>query len=225
MARLELDNANARLRRIEETLSQASITAAASGVVMRPGKRAAGGEAAGSAGTGEKLKRGTSVKQGELLLTIGDLEGLTVVGRVDEVDVTRLRPGQAATIAGDAFPGIELSGTVVRVSSQAVPGAEGQGAPLFEVAAAVESLTGEQRRALRLGMSATLEVVVYEKDDALLVPIDAVEVDGESRRLRVRDRATGEVRLVEVRTGITTLDSVEIVDGIAAGDTIVLAGR
>ena len=225
VARLELDNANARLKSIEETLSRASVTAAATGVVMRPGKGTAGGEAAGSAGAAENLKRGASVKQGELLLTIGDLQGVTVVGRVDEVDVTRLRPGQAATIAGDAFPGIELRGTVVRVSSQAVPRADGHGVPLFEVAAAVESLTGEQRRALRLGMSATLEVVVYEKDDALLVPIGAVEVDGDSRRLRVRDRATGEVRLVEVRTGITTLDSVEIVDGIAAGDTIVLAGR
>ena len=225
VARLEMGNADARLKSIEETLSQASITASAAGVVMRPGKRVAGGEAADTAGGHVELKRGASVKQGELLLTIGDLRGLTVVGRVDEIDVTRLRPGQAATIAGDAFPGIELRGTVVRVSSQAVPRADGHGAPLFEVAAAVESLTGEQRRALRLGMSAVLEVVVYEKDDALLVPINAVEVDGESHHLRVRDRATGEVRLVEVRTGITTLDAVEIVDGITGGDTIVHAGR
>ena len=192
---------------------------------MRSQKSGAGGEAAGSAGTGNELKRGASVNQGDLLLTIGDLQGLTIVGRVDEVDVTRLRPGQAATIAGDAFPGIELRGTVVRVSSQAVPRGDGHGVPLFEVAAAVESLTEEQRRVLRLGMSATLEVVVYENDHALLVPIDAVEVDGNARRLLVRDRATGEVRLVEVRTGITTLSSVEIVDGIAAGDTIVLAGQ
>ena len=225
VARLELNNANARLKSIEETLSGASITATASGVVMRPRKRAAGGETVSSAGPGEELKRGTSVQQGDLLLTIGDLQGLTVVGRVDEVDVVRLRPGQAATIAGDAFPGIELQGTVVRVSSQAIASIDGRGASLFEVTAAVESLTGEQHRALRIGMSATLKVVVYEKDDALLVPVDAVEVDGDSHRLRVRDRATGEIRFAEVRTGLTTLDSVEIVDGIAAGDTIVLAGR
>ena len=225
VARLELDNANARLKSIEETLSQASIAAPASGVVLHLGKRGAGGEAAASTDPGEVLKPGASVKQGDLLLTIGDLQGLTIVGRVDEVDVARLSPGQTATIAGDAFPGIELRGTVVRVSSQALPSADGRGASLFEVAAAVESLTAEQRLALRLGMSATLKVVVYEKDDALLVPVDAVEVDGDSHRLRVRDRATGEVRLVEVRTGLTTLDSVEIVDGIAAGDTIVLAGR
>ena len=222
VARQELDNANARLKSIEETLSQASVTATASGVVMHPGRRVTGGEAAGSAGAGEELKRGASVDQGDLLLTIGDLEGLTIVGRVDEVNVTRLRLGQAVTIVGDAFPGIELRGTVVRISSQAVSSADERGAPFFEVAAAVESLTGEQRRALRLGMSATFEVVVYEKDDALLVPVEAVEVGGDSPRLRVRDRATGEVRLVEVTTGITTLDSVEIVDGIAAGDVIVL---
>ena len=225
VARLELDNANARLQTIEDTLSLASVTATASGVVMHPARRVAGGEAAGSADAGKDLKPGAKVEQGERLLTIGDLEGLTIVGHVDEVDVTRLRPGQAATVAGDAFPDIELQGAVVRISSQAVLSADGRAVPLFEVAAAVESLTVEQRRALRLGMSATLEVVVYEKDDALLVPIDAVEVGGGSPRLRVRDRATGEVRLVEVATGITTPDSVEIVDGIAAGDVIVLGRR
>ncbi len=225
VARLELDNANARLKDIEKTLSRATVTATASGVVMRPDRNAAGGKAGGSADAGKELKPGTSVEQGDRLLTIGDLQGLTIVGHVDEVDVVRLRPGQAATVAGDAFPGIELRGAVVRVSSQGVLSADGRGAPLFEVAAAVESLTGEQRRALRLGMSATLEVVVYEKDDALLVPIDAVETGGDVPRLRVRDRDTGEVRIVEVATGVTTLDSVEIVDGIAAGDVIVLGRR
>ena len=225
VAQLELDNANARLKGVEETLSRASVTAPASGVVMHPETRVADGEAAGSADAGGELKRGASVERGERLLTLGDLQGLSITGHVDEVDVTRLRPGQAATIVGDAFQRVELRGRVVRVSSQAVLRGEGHGTPLFEVAAAVESLTGEQRRALRLGMSATLEVVVYEKDDALLVPIDAVETGGDSSRVRVRDRATGAVRLVEVTTGITTLDSVEIVDGITAGDEIVLARR
>ena len=139
--------------------------------------------------------------------------------------MTRIRPGQAATIAGDAFPGVELQGTVTHVSSQAVASEDRSRPPLFEFAVAADSLTAEQRRALRLGMSATLEVTVYEKADALLVPIDAVQTGDGRPRLRVRDRGTGEVRLVEVTTGITTLDSVEIIDGIAAGDEILAPAR
>ena len=223
VARLVFDNASARLKGIEETLRKSAVTASASGVVMR--SRREGGRTTGSGEAGEELKRGASVEQGDRLLTIGDFQGLTVVGHVDEVDVTRLRPGQAARITGDAFPGVELRGEVVRVSSQATVGADRRRTPLFEVAAAVKSLTEEERRPLRLGMSATLEVVIYEKDDALLVPIGAVKTGAGPPRLRVRDRASGETRVVEVTTGITTLDSVEIVDGIAAGNEILLDRR
>ena len=221
VARLELDNARARLGRVEETLRRAAVTAPATGVVMHP--RAGGGAGPGAAE--RRLARGTSVEQGEGLLTIGDLDGFTVAGRVDEVDVARIRPGHRATVTGDAFPGVVLRGEVVRVSSQAAAGdRHGSALPSFEVAAVVEELTQAQRGLLRLGMSARMEVVVYEKADALLVPIEAVDTGGGRPRLRVRDRDSGEVRLVEVVTGTTTLDSVEIVEGLSAGDQI-LVGR
>ena len=222
VAQLELDNARARLESVEETLNGAAVTSPATGVVMHP--KAAPGQQGGPGGEGGRLSKGASVEQGDRLLTIGDLDGLTVAGYVDEVDVTRIRPGHPARITGDAFPGVVLSGEVVRVSSQAVAAGIERRLPLFEVAAVVEDLTEEQRRLLRLGMSARIEVVVYEKADALLVPIEAVDTGTGRPRLLVRDRATGAVRPVEVVAGMTTLDSVEIVEGISAGDEILVSG-
>ena len=216
VARLELENANARLDSAEDTLSRTRVTAPAAGVVMRPKGGSVGDAAQGLAG-------GKAVEAGDSLLTLGDFRGLTVLGRVDEVEVARLRPGQPVRIKGDAFPGLELRGSVVRVSSQALPDGDSRKAPFFEVVAAVDSLTAEQRRSVRLGMSATLEIQVYENQDALMVPISAVETRGGASRLQVRDRASGEVRHIEVVTGLTTLDSVEIVEGLAAGDEILVA--
>ena len=222
VAQLELDNARARLESVEETLNGAAVTSPATGVVMHP--KTAPGQRGGPGGEGGRLSKGASVEQGDRLLTIGDLDGLTVAGYVDEVDVTRIRPGHPARITGDAFPGVVLSGEVVRVSSQAVAAGDQRRLPLFEVAAVVEDLTEEQRGLLRLGMSARIEVTVYEKADALLVPIEAVDTGAGRPRLLVRDRDTGAVRPVEVVAGMTTLDSVEIVDGISAGDEILVAG-
>ena len=89
---------------------------------------------------------------------------------------------------------------------------------------AIEDLTEAQRQRVRLGMSANLEIVVYDKPDALLVPIDAVEVRaGGEAWLNVVDRETGAVRRVRVETGATTLEAVEIVRGVEAGDEVVLA--
>ena len=222
VARLELDNARARLRNLEDTIRNATVDAPVAGVVMHPG-RGAGARQAREQGL--RLTKGAPVQHGERLLTIGDLAGVAVVGKVDEVDVVAIRPGHPAMIVGDAFPGVELHGTIVRVSSQASPGDEQRKLPFFEVVAVVEALTAEQRRLVRFGMSASLEVVVYDKPDALLVPIDAVELLDARPRLRVKDKASGAVRHVDVVTGVTTADAVEIVDGIDAGDVIVIPGR
>ena len=219
VAQLELDNARAKLETLEETLRNAVVYAPAAGVVIDPKID----QAERNGDNNEKtLAKGVPVEQGERLLTIGNLDGIAVVGRVDEVDVVRIRPGHRVRVAGDAFPGITLNGEIAQVSSQAKRDRSGRGLPSFEVTAVVEALSDEQRRLLRLGMSATVEVTVYEKSDALLVPLDAVTLRDGQARLRVRDLDTGAVREVPVATGVTTVDSVEIVDGIGPGDEVVL---
>ncbi len=220
IARLELENALVRLNQLDEIIRDAVVTAPVAGVVMHPR-----GELPLAGGTRQRdqgLTTGNSVKQGELLFVIGDLDGVTVTGQVDEVDITRIRAGQGVTVTGDAFPGMVLRGKIDRVSSQAKILDDKGSLPYFEVAAVVDKLTGKQRALLRLGMSADLEITVYRKSDALLVPIDAVTGRGNRARLRVRDPETGAVRVVKVVTGVTTLNSVEIVKGIAAGDEIVV---
>ena len=172
VARLELDNARAKLEALEETLRNAVVYAPAargSSSIRKLNRR--NGVATT---TRRRLAKGMPVEQGERLLTIGNLDGIAVVGQVDEVDVVRIRPGHRVRVAGDAFPGITLNGEIAQVSSQARRDRSGRGLPSFEVTAVVEALSDEQRRLLRLGMSATVEVTVYERADALLVPLDAV---------------------------------------------------
>ena len=222
VARLELDNARAKLEHIEDILERATVTAPTDGVVLRP-KQTGLMDAPGK--KEDRLAKGASMERGDLLARIGDLEGLTVVGHVDEVDVSRIRPGHTVRILGDAFPEVVLSGEIERVSSEAVFSQSGSRLPSFEVTATVKSLTEEQRRLLRLGMTARAEVVVYEKPDALLVPIEAVQFTGKQAQVWVRARDTGEAREVEVVAGMTTVDSVEILDGISPGDEILIGGQ
>ncbi len=219
VARLELDNAAARLHEIEETLKRTAVHSPVDGVVLQaPSDR---NKTAMDAG---KVAKGRSVSEGEYLLSIGDLEGLSVRGRVDEVDIVKIRRDQLVRITGDAFPGIRLRGKIVHVSSQADSGLQGRrgGPPSFEVTAAVRGLTGEQRERLRVGMSADLQIVTHENPNALMVPIQAVRLrDGEPSVL-VMDRETGDLRKVSVVPGVTTVTAVEIVAGLEPGDEVVL---
>ena len=116
VARLELENALARLQNLEEVMRNATVYAPVAGVIMHL-ERTGGGTQGNE--RGQHLAKGASVKQGEHLVSIGDLDGFTVVGMVDEVDVATIRPGHPAKIVGDAFSGVELQGEIVRVSSQA----------------------------------------------------------------------------------------------------------
>lgn len=214
VAAIELSSAKAHLDSLEEIIRKAKVLAPVSGVAFR--SEGAGDSLAGDRG----LAEGAFVDHGQQLLTIGNLDGLTVVGQVDEVDVVKIQPGNPAIIVGDAFPDLRLVGQITRISSQ-VTKDEGS-VPSYEVIAVIETLPENQRETLRLGMSAHLEVVVYEREDALLVPFHAVQLrDGESW-VRVRDPASGQARAVRVKPGVTTLDAVEILSGIEAGSEIIV---
>ncbi len=216
VARLELDNARIQMQLMEDILQKSRVNAPVTGVILPPPQ---------SEQDGHRLVIGGETQQGALLLTVGDLEGLSVVGAVDEVDVAKVRLGQQVAINGDAFPGVELRGSIAHVSSQASQPEQGrESLPVFEVRAVIENLSAAQRQQVRLGMSAHLEVVVHDKPDALLVPVSAVQVRHGTTWLRVKDRETGAVQQIEVETGVTTLDAVEIVRGLHAGDAVMLSG-
>jgi len=215
VARLEMENAHTKMKELEEQLRLSVITAPVPGVVILPIAGAEGKE-------GKTMERGSSLQQGEIVLSIGDLTGFSVKARVDEVDVVKIKEGQKVNVSGDAFPGMKLPGKIRTVSSQSKKNSGTGGAPSFEFIVAIDDITPEQRKRILVGMSVNLEVLIYERPDALMVPISAVKTEGEKRFVLRRTgggpKAASE--RAEVRTGYTTLDSVEITGGLKAGDEI-----
>ena len=212
VVQLEARTAEDRLRTHEKRLELARIRAPIAGVVM-----AADGPRAKS------LVKGRPVGQGELMLSIADLERLSVVTSVDEVDVRKVGPGQQAWITGPGFPGLKVEGTVTRVSSRADPKRRRRNAPQFEVVVTLDRLEAEASDQLRVGMSAHVTIVVHHRPAALLVPIDAIEQGGGQAWLRVITGEGGAAARRAVELGLTTLDSVEVVKGLSPGDKVVLS--
>ncbi len=210
-ARREVENAQGRLRELGKKLELAGIGAPISGIVVA------------AAGPGNKpLARGRPVAQGELLLTIADFERLAVITSVDEVDVRKLEAGQRAWITGPGFPGLRVAGAVAHVSSQAGSRSRLRSGPQFEIVVTLDALDAAARDRLRVGMSANVTVVVHSRPAALLVPIGAVEQRAGRAWVRVVDRNGAAVESRAVELGLTTLDSVEVVRGLSAGDEVVL---
>lgn len=207
VAEIGLANARAALANIDRVLEEASVRAPVAGVVLGDGARSA-----------HRVKVGSSVEAGASLLTIGDVSGFTARGRVNEVDVRRIRTGQAVRVSGPAFPGVVLEGMVSHVSSEASRSG-GRALPSFAIAADLALPEEGSREAVRLGMSAHMRIVVYHKTDALLVPAEAVDVATDPPTVRVDD-GQGGVRSAPIRVGMTTAAAVEVLEGLAAGDRV-----
>ena len=220
-ASLEHRNLREQLQEMEAAIAGAVVLAPAAGIVTLP---PAG---AGAAEDGGPLLEGKSVTSGQLLLTIVDVETLSVAAVVDEIEIGKLRVGQPVAVTSDAVPGVELAGEIASVSWQAVGGTtSGAHAPAqFRVEAAIADVPPAVRRRLRLGMRVDMTVAVRDVPDALLVPLAAVRKARGAFELLVRDRESGAVRSVAVETGITNQGEVEIVSGLAAGDEVVVPER
>lgn len=214
-AELELANAETRLREIENDLSNSEVRAAVSGVVLLPP------ESQGGQQRRETIEAGSRVSRGQTMFGIGDLAGFLVRGQVDEIDVNQVRPGQSVTVTGDAFAGEVLTGRVASVAAQASSDqGMGRGMPNFAVSIAITDLTPEQRARLAVGMSASLAIITHAREDAVVMPPNALRDEGGTRVVRVREGTRVVSRPVTL--GISTPEGVEIRTGLSPGDVVVI---
>jgi multidrug efflux pump subunit AcrA (membrane-fusion protein) len=206
------------LSELRDQISRAKLYAPFSGIVILPNARPTAGRPAGSDGF---FDVGSTIGQSEILLALGNLEGVAVKTRADEVDIARIHHGQSVRITGDAFPGRVLQGRVDYVSSQAI--ATGV-RPYFELLVRTGRLTPEDLATVRLGMTAKLDITAYESPASLLVPLSAVRREAGGMFV-FRQNSAGAPEKTAVQLGAITLDAVEIRGGLAAGDLVATDAR
>lgn len=151
------------------------------------------------------------VTGGQPLLEIFDNRNYLTTINVDELDLPAIKHGQKAQITVNAFPNASFSGKVTDINQE---GKTNNGVSSFPVTIAFEEIGN-----IRAGMTTEATIVTAAKDDALVVPIEAVSiVDGEKSVLLVKEDGTIENKKVE--TGIYSNTMVEITAGITEGDRV-----
>jgi HlyD family secretion protein len=150
--------AKAALSTADERLRDTEIRAPIDGIVLeRPVE------------IGQIISSGTTtVTGGSLLCTVANMKEVYVVASVDETDIGRVQMNLPAYISPDAYPDKKLQGIVERIAPKSKVE---QNVTVFEVTALVDNSDG----LLKAGMNATVEVVIDQADEAILVPVRAVE--------------------------------------------------
>jgi len=144
-----------------------------------------------------------------------DVSCLYVSAPIDEVDAPQVKVGMSACVSLDAFEEKRCSGTVTRIAPYVLE--KEKQARTVEVE--VKLSDAKDLQDLLPGYSADIEVLVERKAEALRVPTEAVLENNSV--LLVSDNGV----LVErqFKAGLSNWNFVEVVSGLAEGDTIVLS--
>lgn len=208
---LELENAQSRLTDLKQQMAGAKVATAVAGILTRPPANGSG-ENPPSADPGASITRGTA------LFSIADNSSFTVTGAANEIDVNRVKVGQAVTITSDAFPGKTVGGRIVSVSAEAGTKEYSSRAPSFEVRAFFAIEDEALRQVIRIGMSARMTIETYVNESGLILPPSAIINTGSGPHIKVR--RNGKIVAVPVLLGATFPAGVEVVSGLAKGDTV-----
>ncbi len=240
-AEFSVKSAEASVSEAREQLTKTKIYAPISGTIS-----------ALNVEKGERVV-GTNMYAGTEMMVVADLDRMEVQVEVNENDIVKVALGDTALVEVDAYFQRKFKGLVTEIANSAsVAGTATDQVTNFDVkvfllhdsyADLIDSTSGNIYP-FRPGMSATVDILTETRLNVLSVPISAVTTrlvdekarpkqntedenaltaEREERKEVVFVQKSGIVNQVDVKTGIQDNSSIEIREGLQAGDEIVVA--
>jgi HlyD family secretion protein len=161
-----------------------------------------------------QVEPGQIVQPGKALLSLALAGPTQLIAQVDERFLDQLQVGQQASVLADAFVGQRFAARVLSIA----PAVDAQRGAI-ELKFALEKLPPAF---LREDMTLSVELVTARREQALTLPLSALRTqagDGAATVLVARD---GRAQAQTVRLGLRTLDAAEVLQGLSAGDLVLL---
>ena len=208
-------------QRTEDDLARTTIRSPMDGTVIQL-----------NAEQGETVVPGSTNLPGSVIMTVADMSVLLAEVEVSEVDVVNVSLGQEAEVKVDALGTEPQKGRVVEIATSGRRDPM-QGTIRFRVKVALE----DPDPALRPAMTAKVDILTATSDEAITAPIQSVvkrtlddqgeEVKGTAAKgIEESDVvyivADGEAAVLAVETGISDELYVEIIDGVADGQDVII---
>jgi macrolide-specific efflux system membrane fusion protein len=133
---------------------------------------------------------------------------LIVKAQVDETDLAKIHLGQKTSIILDAYQNMPVEGVVEHIAyeSETI-----NNVTIYKV----DILPKGSISRFRSGMSATVNFLLNEKQNALLLPVTAVKKVRGKALIFVKDKADPGYKTLEITTGVESTDKIEITSGLS----------
>ena len=193
-----------------EEANKRTVKSPIAGTVVSVGAVAGQAVGSGASGTGSLVK-------------IADISKMEVTVQVNEIDISDIKAGQAATCTFSALPGVELKGVVTSVASTSTSGGEGSfggGVVTYAVTIRID----KPGTKVKPGMTANVNIKTQDAPDVLVIPVMALEeVGGHSYVYVVVDQETYATEQREVTLGARSTTDVVVTSGLSEGEIILLS--
>lgn len=201
-----------RVARLAEQLNKCRIVAPVDGVVQY-----AGGEGNWRWG-GEPLAVGQKVYEGQMLIILPNTTQMLVSTRIHEADRHHVREDLPCEVRVPAVPGRVFTGRISKIAKFADSANRWLNPNLKEHA--TEILLDQTDAPLSPGDSAEITIFIAHLSNVLAVPVQSVFARG-SRSFVFVQRGLS-VEPVEVKLGRSNASLVEVVEGLAQGDRVLM---
>lgn len=178
-----------------------------------------------SASIGEKVTSSTSTSSNPSLVILSNIAASSIKIPFNEVDINKLKIGQAATITFDAFRDKEYTGHVTTIDNA---GTNTNGVITYNATVGIDKSDPN----VKTEMTATVSIETAKHANVLTVPNSAIKpykggkaviVVGSSNINQVKDKAGKVLPLhyVQVKIGLKGITKTEIISGVPSGTEVV----
>ena len=157
---------------------------------------------------------GSFLNPGDLVANIGRVDELLVKVFIDEPELGRVAPGMAALITWDAMPAKQWEGRVATMPAQIVTMGTRQ---VGEVSVRIANV----EKALPPGANINAAIRSREAAQAVTIPRESLRREGGEQGVYVL--VGNVVQWRAVKLGVTNITHAQVLEGVAAGDRVVLA--
>lgn len=159
----------------------------------------------------KRVLAGQKIMAGEALFKLADLSTVWVEGEVFEQDLASVHLGQLIHADLAALPGEQRRGRISYIYPTLNPDTR---------TVRMRVVLPNADLKLKPGMYATIRIAATQRSNVLTVPRSAVLSTGERSMVFVRE-ANGQLAPREVMIGASSDDRIELLRGLAAGETVV----
>jgi HlyD family secretion protein len=165
-----------------------------------------------------QVRNGDELHARQPFLQVVDPSSMIIEGSANQSDVMDLRIGAAARVRFDAYPGLELGGTVYSVSP--VSKSDGWRQSYVSQIPVVIRLEGADPRVIP-SLTVSADILVHQQPAAAVIPRAAVFGDGGNPPFAYVRTASGwEKRSLEL--GLANNTEIAVNSGLKAGETVAL---